>query len=351
MNTYPTHLQATALPQGSLMSIDQMTAVENLMQLGFTVREADFLYLVGTNCGVFTTEHYRLVTGIAARGRVQQDLIRKLDAHHFITRIAITQQHQIIHLRHKAFYRAILAEDSRLRRGMSPGLIRQRLQYMDYLARNPQLRYITTEGDRHRIFTSDFAIAEELIPQRIYRSKANPNDATIRLFPERFPIFVGEQDGISSLGVVYGEDPADRFRAFRRFILAHEELFGAFANLRFVYVSPSQARATLASTHLRARFGGTHSVQSDDLQRYFSLRLKLDHRQENTFTDDDYAFWTRAHRAYKTPSYEPLYAEFLGQNSLPSASLVAPRQAFQFTHFVPSTDLRERLESGTLTRV
>jgi hypothetical protein len=326
------------------MSMEQMAAVENLMAMGFTPREADFLYLVGTHSGVFTSQQYCLASGGVSRGGTPNRLRNKLDKLKFITRIALTQQHQFFHLSNKIFYRAILTEDSRLRRGMSASLIRQRLQYTDYLVRNTDARYLTSEDQKRDYLIAQFGISESLIPRQVYHPKQSGANKTVRLFPERFPMFITEESGYAGLGVVYGEDPANRFACVRRFVVANKALFASIPFLHFVYVSASAGRARLTSALLSSVFGATHTVQNDDLKRYFELRRKYDNNERHTFTDSDYAFWSRAYKQYNAAKYEPLYAEFIGQKSLPAVSFVVPRRSFAFTHFVPTTTLREGLE-------
>jgi hypothetical protein len=273
------------------------------------------------------------------RGGPQVRLLDRLEKYKFITRIALTEQDQIIHLSHKAFYRAILTEDSRLRRGMSASLMRQRLQYMDYIVQNPDARYLTSEDQKREFLTQQFGISDALLPRQVYRARVQGGDVTTRLFPERYPMFITEDAGFVGLGVVYGEDPANRFACFRRFIMSNEHVLAPVPSLNFIYVSSSAGRAKLASALLSSVFGATHSVQNDDLKRYFALRQKYENNERATFTDADYSFWSRVHKQYSTSQYEPLYAEFIGQTSLPAVSFVAPRRTFAFTHFVPSTTL------------
>ncbi|WP_158793117.1 hypothetical protein [Granulicella sp. L60] len=327
------------------MSIEQISAVENLIQIGFTPREADFLYLVGTHSGVFTARQYRTFGGLATRGGTQQQLLDKLDKYQFIIRIALTQQHQIIHLSHKAFYRAILTEDSRLRRGMSASLMRQRLHYMDYIALNPDARYLTTEAQKIEYLTQQFGLSDAILPRQVYRAKDAANGSSVRFFPERYPMFITEAEGYAGLGIVYGEDPANRFASFRRFVLANRDLFSQIPSLNFTYVSTSSGRASLACALLRSLFGGPDSVHNEDMKHYFRLRQMYENNALGSFTDADYAFWTRNHKQYSALNYEPLFAEFCGQTSLSDSSLVVKKRMFSFCHFIPSTTLREGFEA------
>lgn len=320
------------------MMLDGPGGIENLRTLGFTYRQAEFLYLVGTNTGVFTMDHYRSFAGIKS-GKACMSLMDRLCALKFVTRIAIEDRLFITHIDHKAFYRAILTPDSRLRRRMSWGLIRQRLQFMDYIANNPEARYLSTENARREIIPAQFGVPEREFPTKVFVSRKNKSRTT-RFFPARFPMFIREADHYVSLGVVYGEDPAFTFQAFRKFLLAHQYFFDQIPSLYFVYVSPSQRRRELALSLLTTVLGRSRAVMDAELTRYFGLLKLFDQKRDREFSDDDSVFWDRAYRRYKGPEYDPLYQHYCGGNSLDSFSCARPVRTFECTAFAPTTTLR-----------
>jgi hypothetical protein len=85
------------------------------------------------------------------------------------------------------------------------------------------------------------------------------------------------------------------------------------------------------------------------MTQYFKLRQRLDMRQENTFTPAEIAFWSANHKRFSLPKFEPLYAEFCGQESLPSVSCASPRRNFYCESFTPVTNLKEGLEVNDAT--
>lgn len=321
------------------MTIDQINAVHNLIDLGFTPRQADFLYLVGTNTGVFTMPHYRQFARVE-RGNATDRLTRRLIAHSFVTRLAVTDNDIVYHLDNKRFYRAILTEDSRLRRDMSPGLMRQRLQFMDYICRHPEDEYLPTEQIKREIITAQFKVSESVLPQQYYASKQGA-EPTLRYFPDRFPLFIRETPTSVSLGIIYGEDPANSFRSFRKFVIENRPFLDAISALTFVYISPSERRQRLATQLLSDLFESSHAVTTSELTRYFTLRQKLDRNQQSTFSDSDYDFWSYAHRRYNEPKYEPLYAAFSGDSSLPSLPCAGSARVFSCECFTPLTTLHD----------
>lgn len=325
-----------------MTNLEQMWAVKNLSELGFTTREAEFLYLIGTQTGIFTTAQYRVFTN-TGRGTPQHHLLSTLEAHRFITRIGLTQRDQVIHISGKAFYRAILNEDSRLRRSMSPALMRQRLQYGDYIVRHPDLPYLGTEAHKHDYFVHQLGIDPTLLPQAGYASRKT-DALTVRFFPERFPIFALQSDN-PGVGIVYGEDPGAAYSSFRRFVSVNTAWLREMSNLHIVYVSPFARRRVLALRLLASIFDASHTVSTSDVTRYFQLRQKLEQRQEKTFSADDLTFWSANHKRFSHPRYEPLYAEFCGQASLPSVACASPRRSFYAESFTPVTDLKEGLKA------
>lgn len=323
-----------------MTNLEQMWAAKNLTELGFTLREAEFLYLIGTHTGVFTTAQYRTYIS-GSRGWAQDHLVSTLDSHRFVTRIGLTERDHVIHISGKGFYRAILNDDSRLRRSMSPALMRQRLQYADYLVHHPELQYLTTETHKYDYLVHQLRIDATLLPQARYHGKES-DDFTVRFFPDRFPIFStsGDQPG---LGIVYGEDPGAAYSSFRRFVTNNKPWLQETPALHFVYVSPLPRRKELALALLSSMFDSSHTVTSSDLNRYFQLRQRLDKVQENTFTPADIAFWSANHKRFALPKYEPLYAEFCGQESLHLVSCASPRRHFLCESFTPVTHLKEGL--------
>lgn len=288
--------------------------------------------------------HYRTFIKSNTRGWPEMRLMEKLSARNYVTRIGITRTYQVIHLDNKAFYRAILSEDSRLRREMSPSLMRQRLQYMDYISRNPDAWYLTSDDSRIDILTGQFNVPKDVLPRQVYKSRKS-DATTVRYFPERFPMFVMETSKDVSLGVVYGEDPANSFQSVRKFITTNRALFDAIQSLHFVYISSSERRRQLTIRLLSGIFSRSHAAITPELERYFTLRKLIDDRQERMFSEDDYAFWESSFKRFSDAKYAPLYAEFCGQKSFDSVSCASPRRMFTCETFVPTTTLNEGLEA------
>jgi hypothetical protein len=321
------------------MIVDSFEAVGNLMDLGFTVRQAEFLYLVGTQTGVFTMEQYRVYAGIKM-GKACVSLVNRLNSLKFVGRYALSEKSFIMHIDNKRFYRTILTPDSRLRRSMSWGLMRQRLQFMDYIARNPEKRYLPTEESKRETVMDQLGVPEAVLPVKVFTSP-DGNSSTARFFPVRFPMFIrGAGEGVT-LGVVYGEDPAFTFQAFRKFVFTHRAFFDQIPCLNFVYVSPFEGRRNLAINFLTALFERSHAVINEEMMRYFVLRKKIDENRQREFSDDDYAFWTFAYARFKGPEYEPLYASFYGNISEKSLSCARPRRTFECTTFASTTTLKD----------
>ncbi len=318
------------------MTISQQTAFSNLLSIGFTARQAEFLYLVGTHTGVFTAEHYRRYAG-ASRGKAQVSFLDKLDALGYIRRVDIARL-QILQIKHKAFYQAILTPDSRLRRSMSLSLMRQRLQYLDYIVTNSEQDYLGPEAAKVEFFIDRLHLPDSILPQETWKSTQS-EDTTTRHFPERYPIFASEADGVLRTGIVYGEDPVGKFRAFRSFLQSNRAFLSRLPYLQLVYVSPSSRRREMAQAAVTALFSSTSSVMTDDLARYFALRSQIENNTASHFTRDDYAFWSYARKQYNGPEYERQYLESQGQLSLPVVSSARRISSVVVQCFVPFTAL------------
>lgn len=318
------------------MTVDQQLAFANLTALGFTSRQSEFLYLVGTNTGVFTAEHYRRFCGIL-KGKAQTAFFDKLDRLAFTHRITFNRT-QLFHLKHKTFYNAIMCTDSRLRRSMSMSLVRTRLQYLDYIVTYAANNFVGTENDKVALFRDILGLPISVLPSHEWTSRKSFH-STLRYFPERFPVFISGDASAPKVGIVYGEDPEGAFTSCRRFISSHQAFLNAIPHLHVAYISPWPRRRSLAQGIVTSLFGTSNAVKSDDLQRYFLLRQRLEDGQGSTWAQEDYAFWTSARKLYSAPQYEDMYVEFQGTLSLPAVSSASPGRSLFIECFRPFTRL------------
>lgn len=315
--------------------LDTQTAFANLVGLGFTSREAEFLYLIGTNTGVFTSTQYCRYTG-ARRGWSTDRLAEKLSKFGFLTAIKLSQFLTINHLHHKKFYAAILTPDSRLRRRMSLGLMHQRLQYADFIVSHPAYEFIGPEAHKVAFFCETLGLDATLLPTGEWKSR-DRSKVTERPFPERFPIFVDEETGAPTPGFVYGEDPSDRFSQFRTFLAEHRALIQAAPSAKLIYISPNSRRREMAHDVVRAMFAGQPTLMTPETERYFTMRRDIESGKAPQFSRDDAAFWASARRRFNTPEHEHLYLDFCGQMYLSGVSSCAPSPTVQFETFEPFT--------------
>ena len=290
------------------MTEQQQTAICNLQSLGFTWRQAEFLYLVGTQTGVFTAAHFRIFTG-TDMGGTSVALVAKLDERGFIKRKKYGPS-EWLHVTHKAFYQAILTPDSRLRRPMSLPLLRQRLQYLDVLVRRTEPQYFGSEAEKVEFFCDTLRVPESLLPQTLYRSKTSGKES-LRFFTDRYPVFQ-TQGTEPSAGIVYGEDPKGKFESFRKFLQANSKFFDALGKVHLVYVSPSHRRAALAKDAISALSGGLPEGEKLDLRRYFDMRKRIERNEGASFQKEDYEFWKRARVQFAGDRFELLYLQDKG---------------------------------------
>lgn len=304
---------------------------EELEQHGFRPREAEFLYLIGTQTGVFTAKQWGVYRS-GKRGNLDQRLINQLTQLH-LCYVTPCGQFNLVMLATKRFYRLIGQEDSRLRRGASAPLLRQRLLYTDYLASNPHIRCLNSTSEKVRFFTETMGMPLSILPQRPYTSKDGSESTTV-YFPDRFPIFV-EEGSTPLVGVCYGEDPRGPFEPFRKFLLSHRDFLSQIPKLHFVYISPLERRRELAEQLLSTVL----SAQSDDhkmrdIHRYFRLRLADESGRLSAFQADDFAFWQSAQSMFTGHNYEEMYQLFRDGKDF-SLSPCARIQMFSAEFFAP----------------
>jgi hypothetical protein len=109
--------------------------MESLMRMGYTDREATFLYMMAVHSGYFLRRQYTESVN-RERGGVATNFIRKAIELDHVRALPCSEGRYIYHLFDKKIYRLIGQEDSQSRRLKSGPEIERRLIALDYVFRN-----------------------------------------------------------------------------------------------------------------------------------------------------------------------------------------------------------------------
>lgn len=131
------------------MTVDPVLALQSL---GYTEREASFLYLVGVHSGYFLRRQFNYFTD-RQKGYVAHHFIEKARVAGHIEVIDYGQGRFVYHLISKPIYRLLGNAESQHRRRKGDAAIRTRLMLVDYVLENDGDRYLETLQAKIHFFT------------------------------------------------------------------------------------------------------------------------------------------------------------------------------------------------------
>src|SRR6185436_6597470 len=195
--------------------------VEAIADHGFTERQAGFLVTVMLHSGVCLGRHYSAYARIAHGAKVRQFFEKLLKRRLATRRRCGHNTAWLYHVHHKPLYAAIGEADNRHRRPLTLGRAVERLMLLDAVLADRNLNWLATEREKVAHFTLVRRVAPSDLPALTFRSGTSQ---TIRRFPDKLPIAVGEDDRTYVfLYLVTRPTPVD----FRMFLERHAELFRA----------------------------------------------------------------------------------------------------------------------------
>jgi hypothetical protein len=210
-------------------------SIPELQKLGYTDREAAFLYLAGLHSGYFLRRQFLAFVEREDGAMVQRFLVKAVSLGHVVP-IEYAAGRHIYHLKSKLAYRLLGQEDSQNRRAKGDREIKTRLMQVDYLLDHFGEKFLETAADKVRFFREKLKVKTESLPQASYRSHGTPC-----YFPDRFPIAVTEKPDQAAplVTLVFLDDGLRSLSAFLRWLKDYNPLLNALQLAEVVYVSDS----------------------------------------------------------------------------------------------------------------
>ena len=208
-----------------------------LERLGYTEREASFLYLVGRNSGYFLRRQF-LEFAQGHGGALAQNFVNKGLAYGDITTFDYGQRRHIYHLRSGEVYKVLAMEDTRQGRLKGDHEIATRLLILDYLLGQLQHRWLSTEAEKVEYFEKELNVDPQYFP-RASASAANENGTPGRYFPDRFPVasIPEKPESRAQVRFTFFDAGSATVKAFERYLASYRELFLRLPRFELVYVS------------------------------------------------------------------------------------------------------------------
>src|SRR5882757_9138324 len=132
-----------------MTSADPIRGIE---YLGYTEREASFLYLVAVHSGYFLRRQFDQFIDRQSGAIAQQFLLRARRKGH-IAALDFGQQRHVFHLFFKPFYTLLDNPDSQNRRRKSDAEIKLRLMALDYVLLHLSDTFLESRGAKVEFFT------------------------------------------------------------------------------------------------------------------------------------------------------------------------------------------------------
>lgn len=247
--------------------------IANVMEWGFTLRQARFLTHVLVFSGVFLERQYCAFAGIV-HGQKTHDFLAKLVEGGYARAITPGALHRgrLFHVQYKPLYEAIGEPNNRNRKPASLGRFVERLMLLDAVLADSHYGWLGTERDKMNYFAASL---ESDLPKHWYPhlTFGEGPDKTTRFFPDKLPIGT-PRDGRRRhvfLYLVTRDVPAE----FRLFLLRHADLLKAVDEWTIRLLVPRRFRkaGALYRYAVRDAFGTRlmpHEV--DELDWYFRAR-------------------------------------------------------------------------------
>jgi hypothetical protein len=250
-----------------------------LRKLGYTEREAAFLYLVGIHSGYFLRRQYLSFIEREDGAMVQRFLQKSIELQH-VHPIEYASGRHIYHLKSKLIYRILGQEDSQNRRVKGDRQIQARLMQVDYLLDYFGEQFLETSQQKVTFFQEKLKVPLESLPQTRYGS-----DGTVSYFPDRFPIAVNQESDqpVPLVTLVFIDDGLRSVSAFVRWLDQHTQLLRALHRADVIYTAGNSRNFDDAEREFLHRFPLSSATQEmPHGVEHFLAYLKIHSRYDRT---------------------------------------------------------------------
>ncbi len=235
------------------MGADPIAAFESL---GYTEREAAFLYLVAIHSGYFVRRQFDYFTD-RNKGALVMRFLQKAGSAGHIEVLDYGLGWHVYHLAARTLYCILGNVDSQNRRRKGDAQIRARLMALDYVLDHDSDRYLESAEEKVRFFTQLRGATHETI-----------TDEHGRLYPFLSSMPVGivnrSQPAQSLVRFAFIDEGLATVTKFTRFLSALDPLLRTVGNFELIYVATSNFNFSAAEAAFRRQFL-SRSVQAPSL--------------------------------------------------------------------------------------
>ncbi len=225
------------------MDYDPISILENV---GYTEREAAFLYLVARHSGYFLRRQYcRFIE--RERGGLATEFLRKAEQVRHIQTIECGQARRIYHLTSRPVYEVLGIEDSQLRRLKGDAQIQCRLMVLDFVLNHRQENLFDAEETKRALFTETLQIEIARLPQS--------HSGSGQFFPDGFPILiVQEQSSAPYPQFTFFDEGELTTKSFERYLRQYAPLFLTLERFELLFLATSERNFQRATQIFKKKF-------------------------------------------------------------------------------------------------
>ncbi len=200
----------------------QYDAIDTIRCLGYSERQASFIYTVAVHSGYFLRRQFNFSVQ-RRRGWIAANFLAKAKRAGHVREIQCAPGRLLYQLCAKQLYRIVGQKNSPNRRAKSPREVRRRLIMLDYvLAHLGKQEFLETDASRRKFF-AQFGIKDDVL-------------ASASKFGELLPVSVRREKTLTVLFTFIDEGQRS-IAKFERFLSAHDKLLCSLPGFEVVYVS------------------------------------------------------------------------------------------------------------------
>jgi hypothetical protein len=199
------------------------TTIATLCDLGFTLREAEFLYLAAIHSGFFLQRQFDQFVGQRTSGAfVLKAQGKGVKAETF------RRGAKLYHIQSCHIYAAAGIPESRNRQPHSHRTIAIRLLALDFVLANLDKHFLHTEQHKTDYLTTICNLGLHALPTTVFRSSKNKT-TTYRTFADNFPMFVTNGTPLTPplITFTFVDDRTASITRFKSHLESYLKLFAA----------------------------------------------------------------------------------------------------------------------------
>ena len=286
-----------------MMPYDPICGIESI---GYTEREASFLYLVAAHSGYFLRRQFDLFIDRSS-GAIAQHFLTKARRMGHIAVLDFGQQRHVYHLFQKDFYTLLDDPDSQNRRRKSDTEIKLRLMALDYVLLHLADNFLYTREAKLDLFTRQLDISPKDLPQSGRHSQ--------RPFADR--ILIGYEKEQKIARFVFTDEGTRSLARFEKFLSNYKQMLEALAKFELVYLSDADTHFAEAVHLFQRLFPQTFTADfhalcpkgPEHLLSYFKVRSRYD-AATGGLTMDNFLLLREGNLLYMEPDHEKLYQQW-----------------------------------------